>query len=134
MTEGAEVPRPGGGGWKLALRILVTVTFLAVLASRAKGVEDVVPDEHHMLTAVLLVSAVVATLIGVVLSAWRWQRVLEVFDAHIVLRTLTTIYLASLCSSGRSCRRRSAAMYCAFRGRRMSWVRRRRSAPWQSNG
>ena len=31
MTEGAEIPRPGGGGWKLALRILVTVTFLALV-------------------------------------------------------------------------------------------------------
>jgi uncharacterized membrane protein YbhN (UPF0104 family) len=95
MTE-AEIPRRGSGGWKLALRILVTATFLGVLAARAKGVEDVVPDEHHLLTAVLLASAVLMTLIGVVLSAWRWQRVLEVFGARIALRTLTTIYLASL--------------------------------------
>jgi uncharacterized membrane protein YbhN (UPF0104 family) len=72
------------------------VAFLAVLAVRARNVEDVVPDEHHMLTAVLLISAVLVTLIGVVLSAWRWQRVLEIFYAHVQLRTLTTIYLASL--------------------------------------
>src|SRR5947209_7618258 len=96
MTEAGDIPRRGGGGWKFALRILVTAAFLGVLATRARGVEDVVPDKHHLLTAVLLASAVLVTLIGVVLSAWRWQRVLEVFDARIPLRTLTTIYLASL--------------------------------------
>ncbi len=96
MTEAGENPRRGGGGWKLALRILVTAAFLGVLATRAQGVEDVVPDGHHLRTGVLLVSAVLVTLLGVVLSAWRWQRVLEVFDAHIALRALTTIYLASL--------------------------------------
>ena len=96
MTEAGEIPRQTGGGWKLALRILVTVGFLAILATRARDVEDVVPDEHHLFTAELLVSAVLVTLIGVVLSAWRWQRVLEVFDTHVPLRTLTTIYLASL--------------------------------------
>ncbi|HYL53612.1 MAG TPA: lysylphosphatidylglycerol synthase transmembrane domain-containing protein [Acidimicrobiia bacterium] len=96
MREAGDSPRRGGGGWKIALRILVTAAFLGVLASRAKGAEDVLPDDHHLRTAILLASAVLVTLIGVVLSAWRWQRVLEVFDAHIALRTLTTIYLASL--------------------------------------
>jgi glycosyltransferase 2 family protein len=96
MMEGPELPRPGGGGWKLALRILVTVAFLAVLASRAQKVEDVVPDNHAMLTVTLLVAGVIVTVIGVVLSAWRWQRVLEVFDAHVPLRPLVTMYLASL--------------------------------------
>jgi glycosyltransferase 2 family protein len=96
MTEAGEIPRRGGGGWKLALRILVTVTFLGVLTFQAHRVEDVIPDEHHLLTAVLLVAAVLVTLVGVVLSAWRWQRVLEVFDAQVPLRTLTTIYFASL--------------------------------------
>jgi glycosyltransferase 2 family protein len=96
MTEAGEIPRRKGGGWKLALRILVTAAFLGVLVTRARGVEDVVPDEHHLRTAIVLISAVLVTLLGVVLSAWRWQRVLEVFDAHIALRTLTTIYLASL--------------------------------------
>jgi glycosyltransferase 2 family protein len=96
MTEAGEIPRRKGGGWKLALRILVTAAFLGVLVTRARGVEDVVPDEHHLRTAIVLISAVLVTFLGVVLSAWRWQRVLEVFDAHIALRTLTTIYLASL--------------------------------------
>ncbi len=36
------------------------------------------------------------TLLGVVLSAWRWQRVLVVFDVHVPLRTLSANYLAGL--------------------------------------
>jgi uncharacterized protein (TIRG00374 family) len=104
MMEGAgdipaeiprEIPRPARG-WKLALRIGVTMTFLGVLAVRAQSAEDVVPENHAMLTLVLLVGAVLVTLFGVVLSAWRWQRVLEVFDAHLPLRWLTKTYLASL--------------------------------------
>src|SRR2546423_821590 len=96
MTEGAEIPRSGGGGWKLALRILVTVAFLAVLAVPAPDVGDGVPGEHPMLTPGLLISAVLGAPIRGLLSAGRWQRVLEIFDAHVPLRTLTTIYLASL--------------------------------------
>ena len=33
-------------------------------------------------------------LVGIVLSAWRWQEVLLVFDARVSLRTLTGHYLA----------------------------------------
>jgi uncharacterized protein (TIRG00374 family) len=96
MTEDAPVPATRGAAWKLLLRLAVTAAFLAILASRAHGVEDVVPSEHHVLTIGLLVGAVVATLIGVVLSAWRWQSVLHVFGAGVPLRRLTRHYLASL--------------------------------------
>jgi uncharacterized protein (TIRG00374 family) len=90
-----EIPRPSRG-WKLALRILVTVAFLGVLAARAQSAEDVVPANHAALTIVCLAGAVLMTLLGVVLSSWRWQRVLEVFGAHLPLRWLTKTYLASL--------------------------------------
>ena len=97
MTEAGEIPRRGGGGWKLALADPGHGDLhRRSLAFQAHRVEDVVPDQHHLLTAVLLVLAVLMTLVGVVLSAWRWQRVLEVFDAQVPLRTLTTIYFASL--------------------------------------
>ena len=33
-------------------------------------------------------------LLGLVLSAWRWQQVLLVFDASVAMRTLTGHYLA----------------------------------------
>jgi glycosyltransferase 2 family protein len=96
MTEDAPVPATRGTAWKVMLRLAVTAAFLALLASRAHGVEDVVPAEHHVLTIVLLAAAVVATLVGVVLSAWRWQSVLRVFGADVPLARLTRHYLASL--------------------------------------
>jgi glycosyltransferase 2 family protein len=95
MTEQAAVPRRSGG-WKLAARIAVTVLFLTVLVFRAKGVGRVLPTQHHVLTGVLLGSAVVMTAIGVVLSAWRWQRVLLLFDATPHINLLSRHYLASL--------------------------------------
>ncbi len=96
MTDDAPVRRRAGFGWKLALRIAVTVAFLAILLSRAHGAEDVIPEGHHLRTVMLLVAAVIVTLIGVVLSAWRWQRVLCLFDARIPIRTLASYYLVSL--------------------------------------
>ena len=96
MTEDAPIPRRSGSAWKLALRIAVTVVFLLVLLSKAHGVENAIPSNHHVLTAVLLVAAVLMTLIGVVLSAWRWQTVLHVFSANVPLPRLTRHYLASL--------------------------------------
>jgi hypothetical protein len=41
-----------------------------------------------------LAAGLAFTLAGFVLSAWRWQRVFEVFDTHIPLRTLLGHYLA----------------------------------------
>jgi hypothetical protein len=86
---------PGRPGWKFWLRIGISLVLLAVLLTKApKNLDDVVPRTDHLRTAVLLGAALVTTLIGIVLSAWRWQRVLAVFDAHVPLRTLTSHYLA----------------------------------------
>lgn len=96
MTEGAAVPRRSGSGWKLALRLAVTGGLLALLALKAPNLEDTIPDHHHLRTFGLLFAAVLTGLLGVVLSAWRWQRVLRLFDADVPIRTLTSIYLAGL--------------------------------------
>src|SRR5690242_6465654 len=96
MTEGVAVRRRSRPGWKLALRLVVTGGLLAVLAFKASDLEDTIPDQHHLKTFTLLVAALAAALLGVVLSAWRWQRVLLLFDAPVPLRTLTSTYLASL--------------------------------------
>jgi uncharacterized protein (TIRG00374 family) len=96
MTEGVAVPRRSRPGWKLALRLVVTGGLLAVLAFKASDLEDTIPDQHHLKTFALLLAALAAALLGVVLSAWRWQRVLLLFDAPVPLRTLTSQYLASL--------------------------------------
>ena len=75
MTEAAQVVRRPGSRWKLALRIVVSGALLAIVISKASSVDDAIPDQHGALTVSLLAAAVLAALIGVVLSAWRWQRV-----------------------------------------------------------
>jgi hypothetical protein len=96
MTEAApELPR-SGSRWALGLRIVVSVSLLAFLASKASGVDDAIPDQHGGTTLALLAAAVLTALIGVVFSAWRWQRVLLLFDVRVRLRTLFSHYVVGL--------------------------------------
>jgi uncharacterized membrane protein YbhN (UPF0104 family) len=74
----------------------VSVALLGVLVAKAPNPDELLPDRHYLLSAILLTAALLMTLVGVVLSAWRWQRVLAVFDAEVPLRTLTSHYLAGL--------------------------------------
>jgi len=78
------------------VRIGISVVLLAVLASNVPDLDGILPARHHALTVALLLLAVATTLVGVVLSAWRWQRVLAAFDAPVGLGTLTSHYLAGL--------------------------------------
>jgi len=87
------VPRPGAR-WKVALRLIVSAAFLAVLITRVPDLGDTIPSDHHLRTAILLSAAVATLLLGVVLSAWRWREVLHVFDAPLTIRTLTGHHLA----------------------------------------
>ncbi len=99
MTEGAPgapVPHRPGPRWKLALRIVVSAALLALLASKASGVDDAIPDQHHALTITLLAAAVLTALVGVVLSAWRWQRVLLLFDVRVRIPALFSHYVVGL--------------------------------------
>ena len=96
MTEEAAVARRSGSGWKLALRLAISGAFLVVLYIKAPNFEDVLPDRHHGVTLLLVIAAILVALLGVVLSAWRWQRVLVLLDASVGLFTLTSIYLAGL--------------------------------------
>jgi glycosyltransferase 2 family protein len=96
MTEGAPVPQRPGPRWKLALRIVVSAALLALLASKASGVDDAIPDQHHTLTISLLAAAVLTALVGVVLSAWRWQRVLLLFDVRVRISALFSHYVVGL--------------------------------------
>jgi uncharacterized protein (TIRG00374 family) len=86
-----------GTGWKLALRIVVSLILLAWLARNLPDHPGrLIPSRHHALTIGLLALAVLVAFAGVVLSAWRWQRVLIVFDTHVPLRVLTSHYFAGL--------------------------------------
>jgi hypothetical protein len=94
MAQEGATAAGAAPGWRFWLRIVVSVALLAVLVARAPSPGDMLPRQHHLLTAILLAAAVLTTLLGVVLSAWRWQRVLAVFDAPVPLRRLVGHYLA----------------------------------------
>ncbi|MGO9872740.1 MAG: lysylphosphatidylglycerol synthase transmembrane domain-containing protein [Acidimicrobiia bacterium] len=94
MSAEPAVARRSGTGWKLTLRVVVSAVFLAVLVDRVPGLADSVPSRHPLHTALLLIAAVLTVFVGIVLSAWRWQQVLVIFDAPVPLKTLTGHYLA----------------------------------------
>ena len=79
----------------LALRILLSLGMLGVLVWRIPSfdVDEVIPTLTLRSVAWLIVAALL-TLAGLVLSALRWQRVLEVLGLHAGLRRLLSHYLA----------------------------------------
>jgi uncharacterized protein (TIRG00374 family) len=77
----------------LALRIVVSAALLVLLVTRIPS-DSVEPKDTGAGTLTFFVGALVLTFVGFVLSAWRWQRVLAVFDVHVPLRTLLGFYLA----------------------------------------
>jgi uncharacterized protein (TIRG00374 family) len=95
MTEPAAASGRVRPGFKTALRLAVAAVALAILATKLPNGE-IIPKQHLGFTIALLVAALLCTFLGVVLSAWRWQRVLMVFDVHASLFTLTNHYLAGL--------------------------------------
>lgn len=75
------------------LRLAVSVVLLAVLWTRI-DLADALPRHRHLSTVLWLVAAIIVAIGGVVLSAWRWQRVLAVFDEHVRLRSLVAHYFS----------------------------------------
>jgi len=67
--------------------------MLALLLPRMH-LPSLLPPGHHGDTIVYLLLGLLTTLGGIVLSAWRWQRVLAVFDADTRLPSLVSHYLA----------------------------------------
>ena len=86
-------PKRGSNGLKLGLRIVVSAALLVFLITKIPS-DSVEPKDTHAGTLTFLAIALALTFAGFVLSAWRWQRVLAVFDVHIPLRTLLGYYLA----------------------------------------
>jgi glycosyltransferase 2 family protein len=79
--------------WMLVVRMVVSGVLLAILISKIHF-ENLVPERAHLATFAWLVAGLAAAFGGIVLSAWRWQRVLAVFDTHVPVRSLLSHYLA----------------------------------------
>lgn len=67
--------------------------MLALLLPRI-NLDALLPPGHHRDTATYLLFGLLTTFGGIILSAWRWQRVLSVFDAETRLPSLVNHYLA----------------------------------------
>ena len=79
----------------MGLRILVSLVMLAVLIANVPSFDwSVLVPEWTLSTALWLTLAAVLTLVGFVLSALRWQKVLDALDIHTDLRRLVRHYLA----------------------------------------
>src|SRR3989442_13784131 len=79
--------------WTSWLRLILSAAILAVLVHKAHLAHEL----HESLrsdTVGYLILGFVVTLIGFVLSSWRWQRVLVVFERPVRLARLVTHYLA----------------------------------------
>jgi uncharacterized membrane protein YbhN (UPF0104 family) len=79
----------------LVLRVGLSALMLAVLIWRVPSFDasKVIP-EMSLRTVLWLIAAAGLTLLGLVLSAMRWQRVLEALGLHAHLGRLVTHYLA----------------------------------------
>ena len=81
MTEGAAVPRRSGPGLEArAAARSSPARCSGCCAGRHRIPSEIIPDDH-LQTFAILAAAVLVAFLGVVLSAWRWQRVLRLFDA-----------------------------------------------------
>ncbi len=91
-----QVDRQRRGRIMFLLRLVVSAGLLALLLTKVPDLDGVLPAAHHGRTALLLAAAVVIALVGVILSAWRWQRVLAVYGVSVPLPALVNTYIASL--------------------------------------
>jgi uncharacterized membrane protein YbhN (UPF0104 family) len=90
VTETAPARR---APWTLWLRLGGSVVLLAYLVTKI-DFANLLPEHPRPSTVFFLACGLVAAGTGIVLSAWRWQRVLAVFDTHVPLRTLVSHYFA----------------------------------------
>jgi glycosyltransferase 2 family protein len=79
--------------WALGIRMVVSAALLAVLVSKI-DFDGALPKQRHLSTLAFFGAAVLMATIGIVLSAWRWQRVLLAFGTPVPLRALTGHYFA----------------------------------------
>jgi len=80
--------------WVRYGRFAVSAALLAILISRIDPDDFVPPDRSLPGALAFLCSGILLMGLSFLVAAWRWQRVLAVYDAHIPLRTLSKHYMA----------------------------------------
>jgi glycosyltransferase 2 family protein len=75
-------------------RFAVSAVLLAILVSRIDPDEFVPPDRSLPGALAFLCSGILIMGFSFLVAAWRWQRVLAVYDVDVPLPTLTKHYLA----------------------------------------
>lgn len=75
-------------------RIVVSVALLAVLLTKIDPDELIPPDRSLPGTLAFACSGAALMAFSFLVAAWRWQRVLAVYNVHVRLRTLVKHYLA----------------------------------------
>lgn len=90
---GAPDARSRRAGLMLTVRLVVSAALLALLISRV-NLDSAIPRQADITTVGWFALALAAAGLGIVLSAWRWQRVIDAFGVRVRLRTLTTHYFA----------------------------------------
>jgi glycosyltransferase 2 family protein len=94
MSLPEVAPARSRAGWVRLLRLAVSAGLLAVLVTKI-DFADMVPENRSLPgTIAFLVAGIVLMGFSLVLAAWRWQRVLDVFDVHVPLRRLVSHYFA----------------------------------------
>jgi uncharacterized membrane protein YbhN (UPF0104 family) len=77
----------------LWLRLVVSAALLGLLVAKIHP-EEIVPEHRTAGTFAFLAAGLALMGGSFVVAAWRWQRVLAVFGAHVPLLTLSKHYLA----------------------------------------
>jgi len=75
-------------------RIVVSLALLAVLVTKVDP-DELIPSDRSLPGTLAFASSGAALMaLSFLVAAWRWQRVLAVYDVHVRLRTLVKHYLA----------------------------------------
>jgi uncharacterized membrane protein YbhN (UPF0104 family) len=94
MSVPEVAPARSRAGWIRGLRFVVSAGLLALLVSKI-DFADMVPQNRSLPgTLAFLLAGIALMGFSLVLAAWRWQRVLDVFDVHVPLRRLVSHYFA----------------------------------------